>query len=145
MVKKIVPWIKHFLEVITTESSKYYVWPQTAVLRGLSWPASRLTGLHTATAPKHSLCFSVQFPSNLVMCIDIHLQNRHVSIYWLWLLLDISAVSVVTVIIVICDMPWHEFSLRERVYSETRLIFRIKFQGRPVSNPSTIRRRAKQF
>ena len=32
--------------------------------RGLGWPVSRLTGLHTAAAPKHSLCFSVQFLSN---------------------------------------------------------------------------------
>ena len=32
------------------------------------------------------------------------------------LLLDISAVSVVIVIIAICDMPRQEFSLRERVY-----------------------------
>ena len=50
-----------------------------------------------------------------------------------------------------------EFSLRERVYiyntymksrkscSETRRKFRIKFPGRPVPNPSTIRRQAKRF
>ena len=50
-----------------------------------------------------------------------------------------------------------EFSLRERVYihntymksrktcSETRHKFRIKFPGRPVPNPSTIRRQAKRF
>ena len=71
-------------------------------------------------------------------------------------MLDISAVSVVIVIIAICDMPRQEFSLRERVYihnmymksrkscSETRK-FRIKFPGRPVPNPSTIRRLAKRF
>ena len=59
-------------------------------------------------------------------------------------------------IIVICDMPRQEFSLRERVYihntymknrkscSETRK-FRIKFPGGRVPNPSTIRRLAKRF
>ena len=31
-------------------------------------------------------------------------------------MLDVSAVSVVIVIIAICDMPRQEFSLRERVY-----------------------------
>ena len=42
-----------------TESSKYYARLQTAVASGLVWLARRLTGHHTATAPKHSLCFSV--------------------------------------------------------------------------------------
>ena len=54
-------------------------------------------------------------------------------------------------------MPRHEFSLRERVYihntymksrkscSETRPKFRIKFPGRPVPYPSTIRKQAKRF
>ena len=71
-------------------------------------------------------------------------------------MLDISAVSVVIVIIAICNMPRQDFSLRERVYihntymknrkscSETRK-FRIKFPGVPVPNPSTIRRQAKIF
>ena len=61
------------------------------------------------------------------------------------------------VIIAICDMPRQEFSLRERVYihntymnsrkscSETRRKFRVKFPGRPVPDPSTIRRQAKRF
>ena len=61
------------------------------------------------------------------------------------------------VIITIYDMPRQEFSLCERVYihntymksrkswSETRRKFRIKFPGRPVPNPSTIRREAKRF
>ena len=48
--------------------------------------------------------------------IDVHLQNGDVSVYWLWLLLDISAVSIVIVIIAICDMFRQEFSLCERVY-----------------------------
>ena len=72
-------------------------------------------------------------------------------------MLDINAVSVVIVIIAICDMSREEFSLRERVYihntymkirkscSETRRKFRIKFPGRPVPNTSTIRRQAKRF
>ena len=59
-------------------------------------------------------------------------------------------------IIAICDMSRQEFSVRERVYihntymksgkscSETRK-FRIKFPGRPVPNPSIIRRQAKRF
>ena len=50
------------------------------------------------------------------MCIDVHLQNGEVSIYWLWLLLYVSAVCVVIVIIAICYMPRQEFSLGERVY-----------------------------
>ena len=73
-------------------------------------------------------------------------------------MLDISAVSVVTVIIAICDMPRQEFSLCERVYihntyymksrmscSVTRRKFRVKFPGGPVPNPSTIRRQDKIF
>ena len=47
-----------------TESSKYYARLQTAFARGLGWPDSHLTGLHTAAASKHLLCFSVQFLSN---------------------------------------------------------------------------------
>ena len=68
-----------------------------------------------------------------------------------------SAVSVVIVIIAICDMSRQEFSLRELVYihntymksrkscSETQRKFRVKFPGGPVPNPSTIRRQAKIF
>ena len=72
-------------------------------------------------------------------------------------MLHVSAVSVVIVIIAICDMPRQEFSLRGRVYihntymksrksySETRRKFRVKSPGGPVPNPSTIRRQAKIF
>ena len=93
----------------------------------------------------------------MVTRIDVHLQSGNISIYWLWLLLDVSAASVVIVIIAICDMPRQEFSLCERVYiqnaymksrkscSETRCKFRVKFPGRPVSNPNTIRRQTKRF
>ena len=88
------------------------------------------------------------------MRIDVHLQNGDISVYWLWLLLDISVVNVV---IVICDMPRQEFSLCEHVYihsmymksrkscSETRRKFQVKFPGRPVPNPSTIRIQGKRF
>ena len=61
------------------------------------------------------------------------------------------------VIIAICDMSRQEFSLRGRLCihntykksrkscSQTRRKFRVKFPGRPVPNPSTIRRQAKRF
>ena len=52
----------------------------------------------------------------MVMHIDVHLQSGDVSVYRLWLLLYVRAVSVVIVIIVICDMPRPEFPLFERVY-----------------------------
>ena len=93
----------------------------------------------------------------MVTRIDVQLQSGNVSVYWLWLLLNVSAVSVVIVIIAICDMPRQEFSWCERVYihsmykksrkscSETRRKFRVKFPGRPLLNPSTIRRQAKRF
>ena len=89
------------------------------------------------------------------MRIDVHLQSGNVSVYRLWLLLDVTAVSVV--IVAICDMPRQEFSLCEREYihnmymksrkscSKTRCKFRVKFPGRPVPNPCTIRRQAKRF
>ena len=69
----------------------------------------------------------------------------------------ISAVSVVNVIIAICDIPRQKFSLCESVYihnmymksrklcSETRRKLRVKFLGRPVPNPSKIRGQAKRF
>ena len=52
----------------------------------------------------------------MVMRIDVHLLSGIISVYWLWLLLDVSAVSVLIVIIAICDMPRQEFSLCECVY-----------------------------
>ena len=88
------------------------------------------------------------------MRIDVHLQSEDFHVYWLLLLLYISAVSVV---IVICDMPRQEFSLCKRVYiqntymksrkscSETRCKFRVKFPGGPLPKPSTIRRQANRF
>ena len=72
-------------------------------------------------------------------------------------MLDVSAVSIVVVIIAICDVPRKEFSLCERVYihntytksrkscSETQCKFRVKYTGQPVPNPSTIRRQAKRL
>ena len=47
--------------------------------------------------------------------MDVHLQSEDFRVYWLWLLLYISDLSVVIVIIAICDMPRQEFSLCERV------------------------------
>ena len=52
----------------------------------------------------------------MVTRIDVHLQSGEVSIYWLWLLLEVSVASIVIVIIAICDMPRQEFSFCERVY-----------------------------
>ena len=72
-------------------------------------------------------------------------------------MLDVGAVSVVIVITAICDMPRQEFSLCELLYihntymksrtlcCQTRRKFRVKFPGRPVSNPSTIKTHAKRF
>ena len=58
--------------------------------------------------------------------IDVHLQSEDVSVYWLWLLLYVSALSVVIVIIAICDMSRQEFSLRERVYIHNTYMKSIK-------------------
>ena len=52
----------------------------------------------------------------MIMCIDVHLQSEDISVYGLWLLLYVSTVSVVIMIITICDMARQEFSLFERVY-----------------------------
>ena len=93
----------------------------------------------------------------MVTRINVHSKSGIISLYWLWLLLDVSAVSVAIVIIAMCDMPRQEFSLRERVHihntymksrkscSQTRCKFWIKFPEWPVPNPSTIRRQAKRF
>ena len=70
-------------------------------------------------------------------------------------MLDISAVSVVIVIIAICDMPRQEFSLRERVYIHNTYMksrkscsetckFRIKFPGQRVPNPRGLAKRFKE-
>ena len=99
-----------------TESSKYYARIQTAVARGLGLPAGRQAGRLTDAASKHSLCYFSSFSEYMVTHIDVHLRSGDVSVYWLWLLLCISAVSVVIVIIAISDMPRQEFSLYERVY-----------------------------
>ena len=140
--------------LVYTESSKYYAHIHTAVTRGRCLPVS---------GPSYWRCFQTltllfQFIFRINgLHIDVHLQRRNVSIYWLWLLLDVSAVSVVIVIIAICDVPRQEFSLREHVYihntymksrksySETQCKFRVKFPGGPVPNHSTIRRQAKIF
>ena len=93
----------------STESSKYYARRQTAVARSLGLPAGRLTGHHTDAASKHSLCYFSSFSKQMVTRIDVHLQSGDVSIYWLWLLLDVSAVSVC-----VCSNanPLHYYVLR---------------------------------
>ena len=50
-----------FTFIFYTELPKYYTRLQTAVIRGLGWPASRLVGHHTDAAPKHSLLFQISF------------------------------------------------------------------------------------
>ena len=91
------------------------------------------------------------------MHIDVHLQSEDVSVYWLWLLVYLCALSVVMVITAICNMPRQEVSLCECVYIQntymksrksccgTRCKFRVKFPGGSVPNPSTIRRQTKRF
>ena len=59
------------------------------------------------------------------MRIDLHLQSGNIIVYWLWLLLDVCAVSVVTVIIAVCDMPKQEFSLCEHVYIHNTYVYVI--------------------
>ena len=88
-----------FLNVYT-ESSKYYARIQTAVARGLGFPAGRHAGRFTDAAPKHSLCYFSSFSEYMVTRIDVHLRSGDVSVCWLWLLY-VSAVSVVIVIIAI--------------------------------------------
>ena len=68
------------------------------------------------------------------MRIDIHLQSGDVSVYWLWLLLDVSAVSVVIVIIAICDMPRQEFSLCVRVFIHDMYIAPWEEEGHKCKN-----------
>ena len=46
-----------------TESFIYQAQQQTALARGLAWPACHFTGRQTAAGHKHSLCFLVQFQS----------------------------------------------------------------------------------
>ena len=99
-----------------TESSKYYARPHSAVTRGLDLPTRGLADRQTAAASKHSLCYFSLFSVWMVTRFDVHLQSGNISVYWLWLLLYVSGVSVVIVIIAICDMPRPEFSLCEGVY-----------------------------
>ena len=100
------------------------------------WPVSR---------PSYWRCFqTLTLLFQVIFRVDGHahrghLQSRNVSVYWLWLLLEVSAINVVIVIIAICDMP-REFSLCEHVYihnmymksrescSETRHKFWESFQ-----------------
>ena len=85
--------------------------------RSRPWLAySRVSG------PSHCRCFqTLTVLFQFIFRVDGHMHRRtfakrNISVYWLWLLLDVSAVSVVIVIIAICDMPRQEFSLCEHVY-----------------------------
>ena len=49
--------MKHGIFPYSTKSFIYWARQQTAVARGLAWPARRFTGRQTAAARKHSLCF----------------------------------------------------------------------------------------
>ena len=72
-------------------------------------------------------------------------------------MLDVSAVSVVIVIIAICNMPRQEFSFCQHVYiqntnmksrklcSETHRKFRVKFSGQPMLNPVQLGDRLKEL
>ena len=67
-----------FFFQLSTGLPKYYAWLQTAVARGLGFPASRLAGRHTDAAPKHSVCYIIQFPSrwscaSMYICIVVTL------------------------------------------------------------------------
>ena len=64
----------------------------------------------------------------MVTRIDVHFESGNISIYWLWLLLHVSAVIVVIVIIAICDMPRQEFSLCERVYIHNTYIWKAEIR-----------------
>ena len=60
------------------------------------------------------------------------MQSGNVSVYLFWFLLDVSAVSVVTVIIAICDMPRQEFSMCERVHIQntySSIIMKVVFSN----------------
>ena len=99
------------------------MWLQTAVARGFGLPTGRSADRHTDAASKPSLCYLSLFSEQMVTRIEVYLQNGDVSVYWLCLLLYVSAVSVVTVIIAICDMPRQKFSQYIYVISVILLLF----------------------
>ena len=51
------------LVVLNTELPKHYARLYTAVALGLDLPACRLAGHHADAAPKHLLCYIIQFLS----------------------------------------------------------------------------------
>ena len=65
----------------------------------------------------------------MVTRIGVHLQSGNISVYWLWLLLDVSAVGVVIVIIAICVMPivW-TCVYSQYVYEKQKVMFWNKTQ-----------------
>ena len=62
---------------------KYYARLQTAVARGLGWPAGALARRLTDAAPKYALCYFSSVSEYMVTRIDVHLQSGVVSGYWL--------------------------------------------------------------
>ena len=69
------------------------------------------------SGPSEWRCFqTLTLLFQFIFRVDGHAQSGNISVYWLWLLLYVSAVSVGVVIIAICDMPRQEFSLFEHVY-----------------------------
>ena len=139
--------IKRVIQILRAASDGCRPWPWLAC-----WPAN---------GPLYSRCFrTLTLLFQFIFRVDGHAHRRtfaNVSVYWLWLLLYVSALSVGIVIIAICDMPRQEFTLCECVYiqntymksrkscSETRRKFRVNFPGGPVPNPSTIMKQAKRF
>ena len=65
-------WDSYLLNICFTDIGlpKYYAQLQTAVTRGLGWPAGRLAGRHTDAAPKLSLLFHFSFR------VDGHVHRR---------------------------------------------------------------------
>ena len=84
-------------------------------LLSLAALATHLTGHLTAAAPKHSLCFLVQFPSNWSHA-STYICKTETLVFTDCDCLTLVLLSVVIVIIAICDMTRQEFSLLERVY-----------------------------
>ena len=112
-----------------TELSKYYACIQMAVARGLRLPAGRLAGHQTDAASEHSLCYFSLFSEYMVTCIDVHLQNGNISVYWLWLLrfvtcLDRNSHCVNMCIFTICIWEALRLSagqMHVTIYSENKL------------------------
>ena len=119
------------------------------------WLACRPTSRASYCSQTLTLLFQFSFQIDGHAHQSTFAKRWHSCLLIVIIFLDISVVSVV--IVAICDIPRQEFSLCECVYihnsymksrkscSETRCKFRVEFPGRPVPNPSTVRRQAKRF